>query len=88
MFGPLQVGGKRETRLNQIVPGRSTVRAKRALAVGSTLSVVNVTSYCFHVCVRPVTRPVAYTVLPSSLSIAAVIGPVKPGVAFAKKDAR
>jgi hypothetical protein len=40
-----------------MVPGRSTVSTKRAFAVGATLAVVNVTSYCFHVCVTPEIRP-------------------------------
>ena len=35
------------------------VSTKRALAVGARVAVVTVTSYCFHACVSPETRPVA-----------------------------
>ncbi len=55
----LNVGGKSETRLNQTVPGRSTVRTYRASAVAATLPVVSVNSYCRQAVVTPATRPVA-----------------------------
>src|SRR6185436_16030984 len=48
----LYVGGNSETRLNQMVPGRSTVSTKRAFAVAATSAVDSVTSNCFHAGVR------------------------------------
>ena len=44
----LKVGGKSETRLNQIVPGLSVEMTKRLSFESATWPVVRVTSYFFH----------------------------------------
>jgi hypothetical protein len=80
----LNVGGKSETRLNQIVPGFSVAITNRVFAeTGASFFVVNAIVYLRHLPVIFATRAVAKTFPLSLLSMLTVSGPPEAPSDFA-----
>src|SRR3954469_25704296 len=84
----LYVGGNRDTRLSQVVPGVRVEITNRFAVEAVSAPVFSVAVYFFHfVSSRPVSAR-AQTVLPSFVSIDAVNGPWSLLAAFAQNDNR
>src|SRR5262245_63205856 len=84
----LYVGGKSETRLNQIVPGEPVEITKRFFVDGMSFPVFKVAVYFFHSDVTGATSAIAKTIVPSLLSMATVSGPFRSLLVLSLIDSR
>ena len=77
------VGGNNDTMVNQTVPALPVEMTRRFSADGFAAPVVRTASYFFQLPVTRGTCALAWTVAPSLLTMAILIGPLNPSPALA-----